>query len=46
METEVYGKDYREAKYKPKARDIMIIIGVGVATLLITVFTYVWGFFY
>lgn len=46
MEKEVYGEDYREQKYKPKVRDIMIITALGVVTLLTTVFTYVWGFFY
>ncbi len=46
MEKEVYGADYSELKYKPTARDIMIPIALGVVTLLTTVFTYVWGFFY
>ncbi|MCH5157969.1 MAG: CPBP family intramembrane metalloprotease [Clostridiales bacterium] len=46
MEQQVYGADYREEKYKPAPRDIMIIIAVGVVTTLTTVFTYVWGFFY
>ncbi|MCH5350750.1 MAG: CPBP family intramembrane metalloprotease [Clostridiales bacterium] len=46
MERQVYGADYQEEKYKPAPRDVMIIIAVGVVTLLTTVFTYVWGFFY
>lgn len=46
MEKEVYGADYERALYKPKARDIMIIVALGVVTLCTTVFTYVWGFFY
>lgn len=46
MEKEVYGADYREQKTKPTLRDVMIMIGLGVVTLLTTVFTYVWGFFY
>ncbi len=46
METEVYGADYRESKYKPTARDIMIVVACGVTSLLTTVFSYVWGFFY
>lgn len=46
MEKEVYGADYREEKCRPSLRDIMIVIGLGVVTLLTTVFTYVWGFFY
>lgn len=46
MEKEVYGADYAEERYKPTARDIMIAVALGVTTLLTTVFTYVWGFFY
>ncbi len=46
MEKEVFGADYAEEKYKPSARDIMIPVALGVVTLLTTVFTYVWGFFY
>lgn len=46
MQREVYGADYRESKYRPTARDVMIIVGLGVVTVLTTVFTYVWGFFY
>ncbi len=46
MEKEVYGADYVEQKYKPTARDIMIIIALATVTVLTTVFTYVWGFFY
>ena len=46
MEKEVYGKDYERARYKPALRDVMITIALGVVTLLTTVFTYVWGFFY
>lgn len=46
MEKEVYGADYAEERYKPTARDIMITVALGVTTLLTTVFTYVWGFFY
>ena len=46
MEKEVYGADYAEEKYKPSARDVMIVVALGVTTVLTTVFTYVWGFFY
>lgn len=46
MEKEVFGADYVEQKYKPSARDIMIVVALGVVTVLTTVFTYVWGFFY
>ncbi|MCM1367662.1 MAG: CPBP family intramembrane metalloprotease [Roseburia sp.] len=46
MEKEVYGADYREEKTKPTLRDVMIVIGLAVVTVLTTVFTYVWGFFY
>lgn len=46
MEKEVYGADYAEKKYRPTLRDIMIAISLGVVTILTTVFTYVWGFFY
>lgn len=46
MQREVYGADYREQKYRPTARDIAIVAALGTVTLLTTVFTYVWGFFY
>ena len=46
MESQVYGADYREEKFKPSARDVIIIAAVGVVAILTTVFTYVWGFFY
>ncbi|MCH5164862.1 MAG: CPBP family intramembrane metalloprotease [Clostridiales bacterium] len=46
MEKEVYGRDYERERFKPSARDIMIIVALGVVTLCTTVFTYVWGFFY
>lgn len=46
MEREVYGSDYVEKRYKPQLRDIAAFIALGVVTLLTTVFTYVWGFFY
>lgn len=46
MEKQVYGADYEDVKYKPGARDIMIIVALGAVTVLTTVFTYVWGFFY
>lgn len=46
MEREVYGTDYREVRYKPALRDLAVIIALGAVTLLTTVFTYVWGFFY
>ncbi len=46
MEREVFGKDYKEARFKPKARDIAVGIGACVLTVLTTLFTYVWGFFY
>ncbi len=46
MEREVYGSGYVRERYKPQARDIMIIVSVGVVSLLTTVFTYVWGFLY
>ncbi len=46
MEKEVYGKDYSRPLYKPEPRDIMVIVALGVVTILTTVFTYVWGFFY
>ncbi|MDE7463926.1 MAG: CPBP family intramembrane metalloprotease [Clostridiales bacterium] len=46
MEKEIYGADYKEEKYKPDARDVMIVVALGVVTVLTTVFTYVWGFFY
>jgi len=46
MEKEVYGKDYRAQKFKPSARDVMIVSGLAAVTFLTTVFTYVWGFFY
>lgn len=46
MEKEVYGSDYKEQKYRPTLRDVMIVIGLAVVTLATTVFTYVWGFFY
>ncbi len=46
MEKEVYGADYEAERVKPQARDIMVIVALGVVTLLTTVFTYVWGFFY
>ncbi|MCH5162110.1 MAG: CPBP family intramembrane metalloprotease [Clostridiales bacterium] len=46
MEKEVYGADYEEQKFKPSARDVMVIVALGVVTVLTTVFTYVWGFFY
>ena len=41
----VYEKD-AETLYKPTLRDVAIFIALGVVTLLTTVFTYVWGFFY
>ena len=46
MEKEVYGKDYKRPLYKPAPRDIMIVAALFTVTLLTTVFTYVWGFFY
>ena len=46
MEREVYGSDYVEKRYRPQLRDLAIYIALGVVTLLTTVFTYVWGFFY
>lgn len=46
MEKEVYGADYERSLYKPAPRDIMVIAALGTVTLLTTVFTYVWGFFY
>lgn len=46
MEKEVYGAGYEEVKDKPSLRDMSIVIALGVVTLLTTVFTYVWGFFY
>lgn len=46
MEKEVYGSDYAEERHKPKARDIMFIVSIGVVALCTTVFSYVWGFFY
>lgn len=46
MEREVYGADYSEQRYKPGLRDLAPYIALGVVTLLTTVFTYVWGFFY
>lgn len=46
MEKEVYGADYARELYKPSARDIMIIVALGVVTLCTTAFTYAWGFFY
>ncbi|MCH5156042.1 MAG: CPBP family intramembrane metalloprotease [Clostridiales bacterium] len=35
-----------EKLYKPTLRDVAVFIALGVVTLLTTVFTYVWGFFY
>lgn len=46
MEREVYGSGYVRERFKPQARDIMIVASIGVVALLTTVFTYVWGFFY
>lgn len=46
MQREVYGADYREQKYRPSLREVAGIIALGTVTLLTTVFTYVWGFFY
>lgn len=46
MEKEVYGAAYTQELYKPALRDIAIVIALGVVTVLTTVFTYVWGFFY
>lgn len=46
MEREVYGKDYMVMRYKPSLRDLAMFIALGVVTLLTTIFTYVWGFFY
>lgn len=46
MEKEVYGADYTAEKFKPAPRDIMLIVALGVVTVLTTIFTYVWGFFY
>lgn len=46
MEREVYGRDFTEQRYKPGLRDVAAIIALGVVTLLTTIFTYVWGFFY
>lgn len=46
MEKEVYGKDYVRERYKPSVRDIAVSIALGAVTLLTTVFTYAWGFFY
>ncbi len=46
MQREVYGKDYREQKYKPTLRDLALIAALATVTVVTTVFTYVWGFFY
>ncbi len=46
MEREVYGRDYVRPLYRPSLRDTAVIIALAVVTLLTTVFTYVWGFFY
>ncbi len=46
MEREVYGAGYAKEKFKPSARDLAFIIAAGVTSLLTTVFTYVFGFFY
>ena len=46
MEREVYGAGYVKEKFKPSARDLAFMIAAGVASLLTTVFTYVFGFFY
>ncbi len=46
MEREVYGADYTVTRYKPSLRDVAVFIALGVVTLLTTIFTYVWGFFY
>ena len=34
------------ALYKPKARDIAVVVSMGAIAVCTTVFTYVWGFFY
>lgn len=46
MEREVYGSDYSDVRYKPDLRDVAIFIALGTVTVLTTIFTYVWGFFY